>query len=242
MDIDFPPEEMDEIAQPEQNILMTMPHPRFNAQLAIQNDVLFIFGGTYEHGDREFTFDEMYSVDLGKLDGVKEIYRRELENWHGSEDEESDSQEEDYDSEDEDMEEEGTQGVPLPREKTKVESKAVIDHGADEMEEEETEPSEKIPDDTRPHPRAFESLREFFTRTSQEWQRLVLDVLRKQDSNSMKSIKELRKDAFELAETKWWDCREEITALEDQQEEAGIGEIISAKDRGSEATGVGRRR
>ena len=241
MEIGFPPEKMDEVAQPEQTILMTMPHPRFNAQLAVQDDVLFIFGGTYEHGDREFTFDEMYSVDLGKLDGVKEIYRRELENWHGSEDEESDSQEE-YDNSEDDDKEEGPKGVHLPRDEPNVESIAVIDHVADDMEEEENEPSEKTLDDTRPHPRAFESLREFFTRTSQEWQQLLLDTLRKQNSSSMKSIKEVRKDAFEMAETKWWDCREEITALEDQQEEAGIGEIVSANDRGSEAIGAGRRR
>ena len=31
-------------------IANTMPHPRFNAQLAVQDDTLYIFGGTYEHG------------------------------------------------------------------------------------------------------------------------------------------------------------------------------------------------
>ena len=41
-------------------LMNTMPHARFNAQLAVQDDVLYIFGGTYEHVDIEFTFDEMY--------------------------------------------------------------------------------------------------------------------------------------------------------------------------------------
>ena len=40
-------------------VLDAMPHPRFNAHLAIQDDVLYIFGGTYEHADAEYTFDEM---------------------------------------------------------------------------------------------------------------------------------------------------------------------------------------
>lgn len=53
MDVD---EELPAI--PKKPILSVMPHPRFNAQLAVQGDILYIFGGTYEHGDREYTFDE----------------------------------------------------------------------------------------------------------------------------------------------------------------------------------------
>ena len=54
-------------------------------------------------------------------------------------------------------------------------------------------------------------------------------------------MKELRKEAFELAEKKWWDNREEITALEDEQEAAGIGEVVSMSDRADDG-GTGRRR
>ena len=59
------------------------------------------------------------------------------------------------------------------------------------------------------------------------------------------SIKELKSKAFELSEEKWWDCREEITALEEEQEAAGIGEVVSLADRGQgsgTAGGAGRRR
>lgn len=64
------------------------------------------------------------------------------------------------------------------------------------------------------------------------------------------TIKEIKTKAFELSEEKWWDCREEITALEDEQEAAGIGEVISLADRGGGegggagpgATGGARRR
>ncbi|TKA61255.1 hypothetical protein B0A49_08433, partial [Cryomyces minteri] len=45
-------------AKPEKTTTFEMPHPRFNAQLAEQDDVLYIFGGTFEKGDREYTFDE----------------------------------------------------------------------------------------------------------------------------------------------------------------------------------------
>lgn len=95
--------------------------------------------------------------------------------------------------------------------------------------------------DMRPHPRPFESLREFFSRSSNAWQDIVLERLRR-DSAVDKSDKELRKIAFEMSETKWWDCREEIIALEDEQEEAGIGEVISIADRSNETSSAGRRR
>jgi len=59
----------------------------------------------------------------------------------------------------------------------------------------------------------------------------------------MKTVKELKKDAFAIAEEKWWDCREEIRALEDEQEEAGIGEVVSLADKsGGGGGGVYRRR
>ena len=222
-------------------VLNSMPHPRFNAQLAVQGDVLYIFGGTYERGDREFTFDEMHAIDLVKLDGVQEIYRRDLENWHVDYAEsESESDEEDDESDDEDMEE-GTSGVALPVAKI-LEPPTEPALSAEEPLEVEEEPAEPLIIDTRPHPRPFESLREFYARTSNAWQQVVIQSLQKEDGAVDQSIKELRKVAFELADTKWWDCREEITAEEERQEEAGIGEVVSIGDRANEAGSSGRRR
>ena len=244
MDMENSVEQGPEVKKPMCPVIMSLPRPRFNAQLAVQDDVLYIFGGTYEHGDREYTFDELWAIDLGKLDGVKQIFCREVENWHDSEDEDSDSQdgEDDTGSEDEDMDDEYSSGVLLPCVEPEIipaSFKDTVFERAPDVEEIEPEHAAM---DTRPYPRPFESLREFFTRTSNEWQDILLEVLRRGDSNANKAVKELRKAAFELAETKWWDCREEITALEDQQEEAGIGEVVSIADRGSEVGGSGRRR
>lgn len=65
----------------EMPVSLEPPHPRFNAQLAVQDDVLYIYGGTFEKGDREFTFDDMYAIDLGKMDGCKEVFKRETQDW-----------------------------------------------------------------------------------------------------------------------------------------------------------------
>ena len=227
-----------------QPVLMTMPKPRFNAQLTVQDDVLYIFGGTYEHGDREYTFDEMYAVDLGKLDGVKEIYRKESGEWQPSDGEETDSEEDDNSdlSQDSVMDAEISSRVPLPRDEVvgaptstiKVPENLDIDM-EDEMDEIQIL-------DNLPQPRPFESLRDFFSRTTSSWQELVLSSVGEVDSNSDHSVKELRKGAFELAERKWWDSREEITLLEEEQENAGIGEVVSMTERGGENNGIGRRR
>ena len=57
------------------------------------------------------------------------------------------------------------------------------------------------------------------------------------------SGKEIKTKAFEMSEEKWWDSREEITAMEEEQDAAGIGEVVTLADRGDgAATGAARRR
>lgn len=74
-------EEVEEVPLKEMPVTMEPPHMRFNAQLTVQNDVLYIYGGTFEKADREFTFDDLYAIDLVKLDGCKEIFTRPVEDW-----------------------------------------------------------------------------------------------------------------------------------------------------------------
>ena len=238
MPMDMSEDIPEKLAKP---LLMTMPHPRFNTQLAVQDDILYLFGGTFEKRDKEFTFDEMWAIDLSKLDGVKQIYCRELENWN-DQDEESDSEEDDgSDSEDEDIEEDSASIFSSPQDTETVTT--ATDLGVpDDMDMSEVEPPEFTPNDYRPHPRPFESLRDFFTRTTNSWQEFALEALKQDESAVNKSIKELKKNAFDLAETTWWDFREEIRALEEQQEESGIGEIVNVDERGTQSGSSGRRR
>ncbi|KAB8235235.1 hypothetical protein BDV23DRAFT_195407 [Aspergillus alliaceus] len=239
------PKVEDEPAEPEKPSIVRfeMPHMRFNAQLTVQDDTLFIFGGTYEKGDREFTFNDMYSIDLVKLDGVKEIFYNEPENWHLlNEEEESDDEMDD----DEDYEEEGEyedDAMSLDITASPAPTEITVPSVTQEMEQLDMEEPEGEPSvqDSRPLPRPFESLRDFFSRTSEEWQMILLETYKLKGLEPEKNIKELRKDAFNIAEEKWWDSREEVMALEDEQEEAGIGEVVSLAERDN-AGGAGRRR
>lgn len=245
------PKTDEEPAEPEKPAVVRfeMPHMRFNAQLAVQEDTLFIFSGTFEKGDREFTFNDMYSIDLGKMDGVKEIFYNEPNNWHllneEDSDEEMDEDEEEGEEDEEGEDEEDPDAMaldaasPAPTEGTEVTVPSVTKEMEQLDVEEQGEPTVQ---DNRPLPRPFESLREFFSRTSEEWQKILLDTLSQRGMAMGKNIKELRKEAFNIAEEKWWDSREEVMALEDEQEAAGIGEVVSIADRGDNAGGAGRRR
>ncbi|KAK8139842.1 hypothetical protein PG984_000965 [Apiospora sp. TS-2023a] len=248
----------------EMPVSMEFPHPRFNAQLAVQDDVLYIYGGTFEKGDREFTFDDLYAIDLGKMDGCKEIFNREVENWVGSDDEDDDEDDEDdeddseYEEDDEDGDYDIADEIRSPSKRDKKQKKQTDEQSTAGSEsasettatstedETETDTTATSVDDGLPHPRPFESRREFFQRTSNEWQELLMTSLRwKGIQPESMLIKEIKTKAFEMSEEKWWDCREEITALEDEQEAAGIGEVVSLADKGEGGAapgGAGRRR
>jgi hypothetical protein len=266
MEIEKSREEDVVLDRPAKPVTMEFPHPRFNAQLAVQDDVLYIYGGTFEKRDVENTMDDMYAIDLGKMDGVKEIFRREPANGRGSDDEESedewgsdDDEDEDEDEEDED-ENDDNRNMQMSVEKiiqsdsirkTKRKIKSVIDEdgemasaGTPSTVDDEIESTNATVDDVLPHPRPFESRRDFFQRTTNEWQEALMTSLRwKGIQPESLSVKEIKTKAFEMSEEKWWDCREEIIALEDEQEEAGIGEVITLADRGDGGGGgAGRRR
>ena len=227
------PQPEEEPARREIPVKFEMPHPRFNAQLAVQDDTLYIFGGTIEKKDVEITFSDLYSIDLGKLDGVRELHYIEPVNWNVTTE---DSDEEMDDEEDSEEASEGddemsvdTPATDTPISRTFSEADTLIEVEAETMAQE----------DPRPFPRPFESLRDFFARTSEDWQKLL--ITQQKAVASEQTIKELRKKAFSQAEERWWDSREEIMALEDEQEAAGIGEVVNMADRTADA-GAGRRR
>ena len=45
-----------------------VPHPRMNPILTVKNGILYLYGGLYEDGDRQFTLRDFYSLDLHKLE------------------------------------------------------------------------------------------------------------------------------------------------------------------------------
>ncbi|KAM6223821.1 kelch domain-containing protein 4 [Rhynchocyon petersi] len=92
------------------------PSPRSNAMLAVKHGVLYVYGGMFEAGDRQFTLSDLYCLDLQKMDGWKALVEMDpgTQEWL----EETDSDEEDEgtgeESSEEEEEEEGTEKAPPP--------------------------------------------------------------------------------------------------------------------------------
>lgn len=80
------------------------PSPRMNAAVAMVRHNLWIFGGSYEQGSRQYTLCDFYSLDVNKCDA----WRTHIGNlpslqWLGSDSEDSsDSDKSDDDDEDDD--------------------------------------------------------------------------------------------------------------------------------------------
>lgn len=48
--------------------ILTAPISRYNAMLAVLRNTLYIYGGIFERGSREYTLDDFYSIQLDKLE------------------------------------------------------------------------------------------------------------------------------------------------------------------------------
>ena len=249
---DEEPEPEPESSKKEYPVRYDMPHPRFNVQLTVQDDTLYMFGGTFEKKDVEITFSDLYAVDLGKLDGVKEHYYVEPTNWNVTAEESDDEMDDDDDEEDGDSDVDDEDSMSITTETPSLATSISVvatDSTVTPFSPvvEEPEPTSLASNDDLPFPRPFESRATFFNRTSNEWQNVIIQkqsyggAAQVAAISAEQTIKELRKKAFEMAEERWWDAREEVTRLEDELEEGGVGEIVNMAERGS-TEGAGRRR
>ncbi|KAG6370868.1 galactose oxidase [Boletus reticuloceps] len=139
------PKQEDEIDSDDPNL--TRPVPRYNAMLAVLRNTLYIYGGIFELGTREYTLDDFYTLQLDKLErfvclkpsGV--VIPTEAEE---SSDEEGESGEEgsddDEDEDDEDSEGETTEseekrsGKERGKGKEKKENRRKAEESEDEVE------------------------------------------------------------------------------------------------------------
>ncbi|CAN7992333.1 unnamed protein product [Ixodes hexagonus] len=87
---------------------VSVPIARMGCCMVVKHSILYLYGGTFEDGDRQFTLSDMYALDTHKLDQWKVLVPLDTktQEWLGSDesdDEDSDDDDDDDDS-DEDME------------------------------------------------------------------------------------------------------------------------------------------
>ncbi|SCU80166.1 LAFA_0B07866g1_1 [Lachancea sp. 'fantastica'] len=208
----------------EYTILTQLPHPRFNATTAVVDDLLFIFGGIWEYGEKDYGIDSFYSIDLNKLDGVR-LFWEDLNAVEKATMEDEDGEDEDGED-DEDENEDGDDDDDDDGEEDVGDRKLVAEEDDEEEEEEEEEEEPEIPDlrPWLPHPKAFESRREFYIRTGAEF--LQWAISNKRDAKG----KHLKRHSFELCQDRWWERREQVRIEEDKLESLGGVENVVERD------------
>ncbi|CUS21742.1 LAQU0S03e09714g1_1 [Lachancea quebecensis] len=218
-------EEALESQQKQYALVAHLPHSRFNAATAVVDDTLFVFGGSWEYGEKDFFIDSFYSIDLNRLDGVRTLWEdlEEVERAkdQGFEEDDDYDDEDEYDDEEDDEEETSDEKLVAEKEDDEKEE----EEEEEEVEEEE-EAGPEIPDPRPwlPHPKAFESLRAFYIRSGAEFLQWAIS------NNRDAKGKHLKKQSFDLSQDRWWERREQVRIEEDKLEEMGGVENVIEKD------------
>ncbi|XP_072728707.1 kelch domain-containing protein 4 isoform X1 [Ciconia boyciana] len=122
------------------------PCPRSNAMLAVKHGVLYVYGGMFEVGDRQFTLSDLYSIDLHKMEEWKVLVEMDPKAQEWLEESESDEEEDDM---------EGAEG------------------GEEEEESSEEESEDEGGEEQHPSVQPDEEHADYLSRTEQYWIKLA---------------------------------------------------------------------
>eukprot|EP00897_Mesotaenium_endlicherianum_P009125 jgi/Mesen1/8240/ME000443S07392 len=215
------------------------PCGRINAAVAVGGNTLYLYGGIMEIGDREVTLDDLYTLDLNKLDTWKCVAEASHSEWVEVEDDEEEDEDEEGDD-DEGGDDSGNEEDEQPDEakapeKTAAEAAAAVLRGDTKLNRKDRKVEiDKIRaelglGDSERTPLPGETLREFFARTSIVWQIAAYE-------RTQHTGKELRRDGFDLCEGRYLELRPVLDELErlekEQQEEEAEAARQKAKDKG----------
>ncbi|KAG9446315.1 hypothetical protein H6P81_012443 [Aristolochia fimbriata] len=216
------------------------PCGRINACVAIAKDTLYVYGGMMEIRDREITLDDLYMLNLSKLDEWKCIIPASESEWvEASEDDEEDSDEdgsnggesdESTDNDENEADDTGEQTLEMG------DAVAIIKGESKNLRRKEKRARiEQIRanlglSDSQRTPMPGETLRDFYRRTSLYWQMAAHE-------HTQHTGKELRKDGFDLAESRFRELKpilDELAILEAEQK--------AEEEQGAETSNSGRKR
>jgi len=185
------------------------PSPRIGAGMVTMGNKLFVFGGTCEDGDKQITFDDLWCLDLNKMDGWTQIFSGTWKNvaWKGI-DEEDDSEDDCIEGESEDGTTDDDDSEDSDDENTNINPKELA------KKLQRLRDTLGLEDESKtPLPR--EVLRDFFRRTNDLWMREFL-----KDQVERLSGKEIRRGGFQLARARFdalWPTLQELDAIEEEQ-------------------------
>ncbi|OMO99069.1 Kelch repeat type 2, partial [Corchorus capsularis] len=221
------------------------PCGRINSCMVVGKDTLYIYGGMMEVKDQEITLDDLYSLNLSKLDEWNCIIPASESEWVEA------SEEEDEDDDEDDSEDEGesdSNDEETDEDEDDAEAKndgarslqtgdavaLIRGEGKNLRRKEKRARIEQIRanlglSDSQRTPMPGESLRDFYRRTSLYWQMAAHE-------HTQHTGKELRKDGFDLADSRYRELKpllDELAILEaEQKAEEAEGPETSSRKRG----------
>lgn len=221
------------------------PLPRMNAKMLVRSNVLYIYGGLLEIGDREVTLDDCWAMDLRKRthweclwEGTihKQVWRGAINDDDDSyistatgADGDSDDDDEFDDDEDEELDEEAQKEAKKAKKAAKKEKKR------NGLKQEIAELNSQLDlGDTNRTPAMREAMADFYSRTSEFWTQQAAERVSEHqtDANQPLSHKEMKRGGFTLAQQRYDELRpilDRLNELELQQQEA---EGDSSKQKG----------
>ncbi|KAF5204533.1 Kelch domain-containing protein [Thalictrum thalictroides] len=218
------------------------PCGRINSCMAVGRDTLYIYGGTMEVKDQEITLDDLYTLNLSKLDEWKCIVQASESEWlEVSEDEDEDEDDTDdeedgseSDSEDTDDEDDG-EAADGVKSVEMADAVSILKGQVKNLRRKEKRARiEQIRanlglSDSQRTPMPGETLRDFYKRTNLYWQMAAHE-------HTQHTGKELRKDGFDLADARYKELKpilDELAILEaEQKAEEEQGPETSSRKRG----------
>lgn len=184
-----------------------MPCPRFNAAVAIQRNVLYIFAGMIEKMEQEITLDDIWSIDLNKLDEFVEVkgMSPECMEWVATDDDEDD---EDYESMDVDESDDEGDDHDVSDDDDAEERKLRRGRRRENLRERVSQNEQG----DHMTPLINESLKVFFERSRPYWIGEVHEALGESGKN-------LRRVAFEWARKRYLEIKPTLRELEELEAE-----------------------
>lgn len=223
------------------------PCGRINSSMVVGRDTLYIYGGMMEVRDQEISLDDLYALNLSKLDEWKCLIPASESEWvEASEDEEED-EDEDEDEDDSEDEDEDKSDSDETDDDDNDDNNAKNDGVGDAVaiirgvgkklrRKEKRARIEQIRaslglSDSQRTPVPGESLKDFYKRTNLYWQMAAYE-------HTEHTGKELRKDGFDLAVARYKELKpilDELAVLEAEQkaEEEEGPETSSSRKRGN---------
>ncbi|KAF9779795.1 galactose oxidase [Thelephora terrestris] len=200
--------------------VLTTPMPRYNAMVAVLRNTLYIYGGIFERGTKEYTLDDFYALQLDKMDryiclkrsdvvipeeGEEESSSDEDDGDNDDDEDDGGDNEDEDDKEDREDREDWDEDTVFSPQQVPVEDEVEVE--VEELEEDDlrvkatqflgvSKDTSRSPEDVISTPLPGETLAVFYARSRDHWTQKAFGA-------SDNRGKLLRRDGFALAEERY---------------------------------------